>query len=112
MAFGTVEQAIRDLREGKFVVVADDESRENEGDLICAAELVTPDMVNVMLRAKGMICVALEPERVARASLSRNRSLAPVTAIAAVASSGMKAALRNKALAASRFLNFRAWDRA
>ena len=70
MAFGTVEQAIRDLREGKFVVVADDESRENEGDLICAAELVTPDMVNVMLRAKGMICVALEPERVARLGLA------------------------------------------
>lgn len=65
MAFGTVEQAIRDIRDGKFVVVADDESRENEGDLICAAELVTTDMVNVMLRAKGMICVALQPERVA-----------------------------------------------
>src|SRR5688500_20238809 len=64
MAFGTVEQAIRDIRAGKFVVVADDESRENEGDLICAAELVTTDMVNVMLRAKGMICVALEPDRV------------------------------------------------
>ena len=70
MAFGTVEQAIRDLRDGKFVVVADDESRENEGDLICAAELVTTDMVNFMLRAKGMICVALEPERVARLGLT------------------------------------------
>ena len=55
MAFGTVEQAIRDIRDGKFVVVADDESRENEGDLICAAALVTTDMVNFMLRAKGMI---------------------------------------------------------
>ena len=65
MAFGTVEQAIIDIRAGKFVVVADDESRENEGDLICAAELVTTDMVNFMLRAKGMICVALLPERVA-----------------------------------------------
>lgn len=70
MAFGTVEQAIRDIRDGKFVVVADDESRENEGDLICAAELVTTDMVNVMLRAKGMICLALEPERVARLGLA------------------------------------------
>src|SRR6185503_1477524 len=64
MAFGTVEQAISDIRAGKFVVVADDESRENEGDLICAAELVTTDMVNFMLRAKGMICVALLPDRV------------------------------------------------
>jgi 3,4-dihydroxy 2-butanone 4-phosphate synthase/GTP cyclohydrolase II len=70
MAFGTVEQALEDIRNGKFVVVADDESRENEGDLVCAAALVTTDMVNFMLRAKGMICVALEPERVARLGLS------------------------------------------
>ena len=70
MAFGTVQQAIEDLRNGKFVVVADDEDRENEGDLICAAELVTPEMVNFMLKAKGMICVALPAERVAHLGLS------------------------------------------
>jgi 3,4-dihydroxy 2-butanone 4-phosphate synthase/GTP cyclohydrolase II len=70
MAFGTVEQAIADIREGKFVVVADDESRENEGDLVCAAELVTTEMVNTMLRAKGMICVALEPGRVSQLGLT------------------------------------------
>lgn len=69
MAFGTVQQAIEDLRRGKFVVVADDEDRENEGDLICAAELVTPEMVNFMLKAKGMICLALPPERVAQLGL-------------------------------------------
>jgi 3,4-dihydroxy 2-butanone 4-phosphate synthase/GTP cyclohydrolase II len=63
MAFGTVEQAIEDIRAGRFVVVADDEDRENEGDLICAAQLITPEMVNVMLRAKGMICLALTGER-------------------------------------------------
>lgn len=57
--FGTVEQALADIRAGKFVVVADDEDRENEGDLICAAELVTPEMVNFMLDAKGMICLAM-----------------------------------------------------
>src|SRR5690606_26993062 len=51
-------------------VVADDEDRENEGDLICAAELVTADMVNFMLRAKGMICVALTSERVAELGLA------------------------------------------
>ena len=51
MAFGTVQQAIEDIRNGKFVVVADDEDRENEGDLVCAAQLVTPDMVNFMLGA-------------------------------------------------------------
>jgi 3,4-dihydroxy 2-butanone 4-phosphate synthase/GTP cyclohydrolase II len=69
MRVGTVEQAIRDIRSGRFVVVADDEDRENEGDLICAAELVTPEMVNFMLRAKGMICLALEPARVAQLGL-------------------------------------------
>lgn len=69
MAFGTVEQAIRDIRQGRFVVVADDEDRENEGDLICAAQSITPEMVNVMLRAKGMICVSLTPERIAQLEL-------------------------------------------
>jgi len=64
MPFGTIDQAITDIRDGKFVLVADDEDRENEGDLICAAQLVTPAMVNFMLRAKGMICLALTGERV------------------------------------------------
>ncbi len=64
MLFGTVEQAIEDLKKGKFVVVADDEDRENEGDLICAAELITPEMVNFMLQAKGMICMPLTAERI------------------------------------------------
>ncbi|MEP6779703.1 MAG: 3,4-dihydroxy-2-butanone-4-phosphate synthase, partial [Gemmatimonadaceae bacterium] len=58
MPFDTIEQALEDLRAGKFVLVADDEDRENEGDLICAAEKITPDMVNFMLEAKGMICLA------------------------------------------------------
>lgn len=57
--FGTVEQALADIAAGKFIVVADDEDRENEGDLVCAAELVTPAMVNFMLEAKGMICLAM-----------------------------------------------------
>jgi 3,4-dihydroxy 2-butanone 4-phosphate synthase/GTP cyclohydrolase II len=64
MPFGTIDQAISDIRDGKFVLVADDEDRENEGDLICAAQLVTPAMVNFMLKAKGMICLALTGERV------------------------------------------------
>jgi 3,4-dihydroxy 2-butanone 4-phosphate synthase/GTP cyclohydrolase II len=69
MAFGTIEQAIEDLRAGKFVVVADDEDRENEGDLIGAAEFVTPAMVNFLMEAKGMICLALSQERVAQLDL-------------------------------------------
>ena len=60
MAFGTVEQALADIAAGKFVIVADDEDRENEGDLVCGAEMVTPEMVNFMLDAKGMICLAME----------------------------------------------------
>jgi 3,4-dihydroxy 2-butanone 4-phosphate synthase/GTP cyclohydrolase II len=57
--FGTVEQALADVAAGKFIVVADDEDRENEGDLVCGAEMVTPAMVNFMLEAKGMICLAM-----------------------------------------------------
>jgi 3,4-dihydroxy 2-butanone 4-phosphate synthase/GTP cyclohydrolase II len=65
MVFGTIEQAIEDIRAGKFVIVADDEDRENEGDLICAAELVTPEMINFMnKRGSGMICLALTGEQV------------------------------------------------
>jgi 3,4-dihydroxy 2-butanone 4-phosphate synthase/GTP cyclohydrolase II len=64
MTSGTIEQAIEDLRNGKFIVVADDEQRENEGDLICAAELVTPEMVNfIITHAKGRLCLALTGER-------------------------------------------------
>ncbi len=69
MPFATIEQALDDLRAGKFIVVADDEDRENEGDLILAAEFVTPEKVNFLMGAKGMICVALSPERVAQLEL-------------------------------------------
>src|SRR5690606_29592937 len=64
MTFGTVEQAIEDLRNGKVIVVADDEDRENEGDLVCAAELVTPEMINFMAtHGRGLICLALTGDR-------------------------------------------------
>ena len=69
MSFGTIEQALADLRAGKFIVVADDEDRENEGDLICAAEFITPVMVNFLMQAKGMICLALSPQRVTQLDL-------------------------------------------
>src|SRR5512132_2112954 len=75
MNFGTIEQAIADIRAGKFVVVADDEDRENEGDLICAAQLITPEMVNFLIkRAGGMICLALPPERVEQLGLEQQGS--------------------------------------
>jgi 3,4-dihydroxy 2-butanone 4-phosphate synthase/GTP cyclohydrolase II len=64
MTFGTIEQAIEDLKNGKIVIVADDEDRENEGDLVCAAELVTPETINFMtLHGRGLICLALTGER-------------------------------------------------
>ncbi len=64
MQFGTVEQAIADIKAGKLIIVADDEDRENEGDLICAAQLVTPEHINFMNRqACGWICLALTGER-------------------------------------------------
>src|SRR5438067_70898 len=64
MSFGAVEQAIADIRAGKLVIVADDERRENEGDLVGAAEKVTPAMINFMAtHARGLICMPLTPAR-------------------------------------------------
>jgi 3,4-dihydroxy 2-butanone 4-phosphate synthase/GTP cyclohydrolase II len=64
MTFGTIEQAIDDLKNGKLVIVADDEDRENEGDFVCAAELITPETINFMtLHGRGLICLALTGER-------------------------------------------------
>jgi 3,4-dihydroxy 2-butanone 4-phosphate synthase / GTP cyclohydrolase II len=64
MVFGTIEQAIEDLRNGKIIIVADDEDRENEGDLVCAAELVTPETINFMAtHGRGLICLALTGKR-------------------------------------------------
>jgi 3,4-dihydroxy 2-butanone 4-phosphate synthase/GTP cyclohydrolase II len=62
--FATIEEALEDLAAGRFVVVVDDEDRENEGDLVMAAEHVTPDAINFMAtHARGWICLALTPER-------------------------------------------------
>ncbi|HEX8725610.1 MAG TPA: bifunctional 3,4-dihydroxy-2-butanone-4-phosphate synthase/GTP cyclohydrolase II [Gemmatimonadaceae bacterium] len=71
MTFGSVDQAIADIKAGKLVIVADDEDRENEGDLICAAQLVTAHQINFMIRqAGGLVCLALTPERVAQLDLA------------------------------------------
>jgi len=62
--FDTIDAALADIRAGKPVVVVDDESRENEGDLICAAQFATPDAINFMaVEARGLICLALTGER-------------------------------------------------
>lgn len=62
--FCTVEQAIEDIRNGKIIIVVDDEDRENEGDFICAAEYVTPDIINFMVtHGRGMVCAAVPGAR-------------------------------------------------
>jgi len=60
----TIEEAIEDIKKGKLLIVVDDEDRENEGDFICSAELITPEIVNFMaIHGRGLICVALPEER-------------------------------------------------
>jgi 3,4-dihydroxy 2-butanone 4-phosphate synthase/GTP cyclohydrolase II len=60
----SVEEAIEDIRLGKLLIVVDDEDRENEGDFICSAELITPEIVNFMAKhGRGLICAALPEER-------------------------------------------------
>jgi 3,4-dihydroxy 2-butanone 4-phosphate synthase / GTP cyclohydrolase II len=62
--FDSIEDALDDIRAGKFIIVADDEGRENEGDLICAAELITPAMINFMItEARGWVCLTVTPEK-------------------------------------------------
>ena len=64
MQFSKVEDAIRKIAEGGIVIVVDDEDRENEGDFICAAEKVTPEIVNFMVtHGRGQFCVTLLQER-------------------------------------------------
>jgi 3,4-dihydroxy 2-butanone 4-phosphate synthase/GTP cyclohydrolase II len=64
MAFASIPEAIEDFRAGKMLVVVDDEDRENEGDLTCAAELITPEIINFMAtHGRGLICLALTAER-------------------------------------------------
>ena len=60
----TIEEALIDIRDGKFVIVVDDEDRENEGDFVCAAEKITPDMVNFMITyGRGVVCAPLTEDR-------------------------------------------------
>ena len=61
--FDTIESAVETIKKGGMVIVADDEGRENEGDLICAAEKATPEMINFMMKeARGILCVPLTPD--------------------------------------------------
>lgn len=60
----TIEEAIEEIKNGKVIIVVDDEDRENEGDFICAAECVTPEIVNFMAtHGRGLICASLIEDR-------------------------------------------------
>ena len=64
MALASIEEAVADIRDGRMIIIVDDEDRENEGDLVCAAEKVTPEIINFMARhARGLICLPLTEER-------------------------------------------------
>ena len=70
MKINTIEEALDDFREGKFVIVVDDEDRENEGDFIIAAEKITPEKVNFMLRhGRGVLCCPIPEQRCAQLDL-------------------------------------------
>ena len=64
MSFASIKNAAADIREGRMIIIVDDEDRENEGDLVCAAEMITPEKINFMARhARGLICLPLTEER-------------------------------------------------
>ena len=64
LVLNTIEEAIEDIRQGKVIIVVDDEDRENEGDFLAAADKVTPEMINFMAtHGRGLICVPLTESR-------------------------------------------------
>ncbi len=72
LGLNTISEAITDIKNGKIIIVVDDENRENEGDFICAAENVTPDLVNFMItHGRGLVCVPLTENRCYELSLDK-----------------------------------------
>ena len=71
MPLATIEEAARDIRDGKMIIIVDDEDRENEGDLVCAAEKITPEIISFMaIHGRGLICMPLTEERCDELQLS------------------------------------------
>jgi len=110
--FNTIEEAIEDIRKGKMVVVVDDEDRENEGDLVIAAEKVTPHIVNFMAKhAGGLICLPIIRERLEELNVERmvvkntdpNRTAFTVSIDAAECTTGISA--QERALTIRKVLN-------
>ncbi len=70
MAICSVEEAVEEIRQGRMIILVDDEDRENEGDITIAAEHVTPEAINFMARyARGLICLSLGPSLVDKLEL-------------------------------------------
>ena len=70
MPLCTIDEAIEDIRQGKMVIMVDDEDRENEGDLVIAAEMITPEAINFMAtHGRGLICLPMAPEYIDRLGL-------------------------------------------
>jgi 3,4-dihydroxy 2-butanone 4-phosphate synthase / GTP cyclohydrolase II len=68
--FNTIEEAIEDIRQGKMIIIVDDEDRENEGDFVCAAEKISPEFVNLMISVgRGMVCVSITDDRMKQLDL-------------------------------------------
>lgn len=64
-SFASIDEAVKDLRRGRFIILVDDEERENEGDLVLSAQKVTPQAINFMAKhGRGLVCLALTPQRV------------------------------------------------
>lgn len=70
--FNSIDEALKDYKEGKIVIVVDDEDRENEGDMICNAKFATPEIINYLAQnARGLICVAIDKELAKKAELNQ-----------------------------------------
>ncbi len=75
MPLATIEEAVQDIRDGKMIIIVDDEDRENEGDLVCAAEKVTAETINFMaIHGRGLICLPMTEERCDELQLSPQTS--------------------------------------
>src|SRR5260370_27538622 len=88
MPFATIQEAVEDFKAGRVVIIVDDEDRENEGDLACAAEKVTPDIINFMARnGRGLICLSMTEERLDELQIPLQVSESENTATRGTASS-------------------------
>jgi 3,4-dihydroxy 2-butanone 4-phosphate synthase/GTP cyclohydrolase II len=80
MPISPIEDVIEDIKQGKMIILVDDEDRENEGDLTMAAEKVTPEAINFMARhGRGLICLALSPEIIEQLKLPMMVSTTPLS---------------------------------